>query len=117
METSRASMASKDETIMLKNDKQRRQFVSDDANWTQSENLIDSTIRIETLTYKGNVWTRVRRLIHSMDYWRTYDDACVTWMTEFIYKPHGTVTEQVGVQEVIKELKGIDKKEKEENKK
>jgi len=52
-----------------------------------------------------------------MDYWRTHDDACVTWMTEFIYKPHGTVTEQVGVQEVIKELKDIDKKEKEENKK
>jgi hypothetical protein len=110
-------MASKDETIMLKNNDQRKQFVNDDANWKQSEELIDSTLRVQTLTYKGHVWTRVQRLIHSMDYWRTHDDACVTWMTEFIYKPHGTVTEQVGVQEVIKELKDIDKKEKEENKK
>jgi len=98
---------------MLKNDIQRKQFIYDDKNWESNENLDDPTIRIESLTYGGAMWIRIRLLGRGMGYWSDeHDMNSKEWRTRCYLKEKDGVSEEVSTADIIAEIKAIDKEEK-----
>jgi hypothetical protein len=43
----------------MKNDTERREFINNESNWERCESLVDNTLKIDALSYKGHTWTRV----------------------------------------------------------
>ena len=103
--------------VNLSNDKKRQEFLEDPKNWEVLPSA-DNFVRVSKLLYKGHMWFHI-------EIWQTYEHfdskarmivPTTQWVNRGYYKISKrmhALTSQMTINDIVDELKEIDKKEKE----
>ena len=102
--------------MVLSNEKKRRQFIEDTANWEEIPTA-SNFVRMRKLLYKGHMWL-------ALDVWQTYTNydmnkRQMVEVTEWSLLHYYTLNEHthalgwpVSLTQIIEDIKAIDKEEK-----
>lgn len=102
--------------MVLSNEKKRRQFIENPANWEEIPTA-SNFVRMRKLLYKGHMWL-------ALDVWQTYnhydfDKRQMVEVTEWTLPHYYTLNEHthalgwpVSLTQIIEDIKAIDKEEK-----
>ena len=100
---------------MLRNDKERREYIADPKNW-ETVGTLNNLIRMRTLTYKSETWYTIEIMQMFQHY--NLKTRAMEWVSEWrrlgIYQinvDHRAFTYGVSVTEIINRIKEIDKEE------
>ena len=100
----------------LRNDKERRDYIQNQANW-ETVGTLNNLIRMRTLTYKSETWYTLEIMQMFQHY--NIKAGAMEWVSEWrrlgIYQlnvDHRAFTYGVSVTEIINRIKEIDKEEK-----
>ena len=102
--------------MVLSNEKKRRQFIEDTANWEEIPTA-SNFVRMRKLLYKGHMWL-------ALDVWQTYNNYDInkhkmvtitgwTLVHYYVLNEHThALAWPVSLTQIIEDIKAIDKEEK-----
>ena len=100
----------------MRNDKERMQFVKDDANWHRVGVDIMGKVRLRELEYKDHFWYRIEILEHYFENYKRVDK--VAWRPLRMFaldKDTRAFEDTVSPSQIVEQIKEIDKEERKKN--